>query len=558
MSRIDDVERSIDVSASRRSFLKAGVALAGATALPLSACKATSVPPVAGAGDSPPPFALDETTLADLESALTSGEHTAATLTALYRDRIAAVDRAGPTINSVIELNPEADRIAEELDRERRGGKARGRLHGIPVLIKDNIDTADQMRTSAGSLALADSRAPADAGLVRRLRAAGAVILGKTNLSEWANIRSSRSTSGWSARGGLTRNPYALDRNPCGSSSGTGAAIAANLAAVGVGTETDGSIVCPSHANGLVGIKPTVGLVSRAGIIPISHSQDTAGPMCRTVRDAAVLLTAMAGADGGDPATAASAGRIDTDYARHCDAGGLKGAKIGVLRDLFNAGPQVDRVMEGALAALREAGATLIDPVKLSSLGPLGDAELVVLLTELKAGLGAYFATLGPSSPMKSLADVIAFNRANATHEMPHFGQELFEQAELKGSLTSVEYRRALATCRRLSRVEGLDALFARHGVEALVAPTGGPAWVTDLVNGDHFGGGSSTLCAVAGYPNITVPAGEVSGLPIGLSFMGRAWSEGTLIRLAYAFEQSTKARAAPMFLATVPPRPLA
>jgi amidase len=384
--------------------------------------------------------------------------------------------------------------------------------------------------------------------VVQRLREAGAVILGKTNLSEWANIRSPRSTSGWSARGGLTRNPYALDRNACGSSSGTGAAIAANLAALGVGTETDGSIVCPSTANGLVGLKPTVGLVSRAGIIPISATQDTAGPMCRTVRDAAALLSAMAGIDPRDPATRASAGHVAMDYTTFCDPAGLTGARIGVLRSMFNAGPQVERIMEEALAALKAGGAELVDPVDVPSARQLGDPEFEVLLYELKDGLNAYLATLGPRAPYKTLADVIAFNEQHREQEMPYFGQETFVRAQGKGSLADPAYRRALASCRTLSRDQGLDRVLRAQRLDALVAPTGGPAWVTDLVNGDHFGGGSSTLSAVAGYPAITVPAGHVFGLPVGLTLMGAAWSEGTLIKLAYAYEQATKVRRAPEF----------
>jgi amidase len=404
------------------------------------------------------------------------------------------------------------------------------------------------MKTSAGSLALAESIAPMDAGIVKRMREAGLVIIGKANLSEWANIRSPRSTSGWSGRGGLVKNPYALDRNACGSSAGTGAAVAANLATLGVGTETDGSIVCPSNANGLVGIKPTVGLVSRSGIIPISHSQDTAGPMCRTVRDAALLLTAMAGVDERDAATGASAGHVDGNYERHCDRAGLQGARIGVVRQLFNAGPHVARVMDEALAALKAAGATLVDPVEVPNLDTLGDPEFDVLLTEFKAGLNAYLATLGAGAPVKTLADVIRFNEANREREMPYFGQEAFERAEAKGPLTSPEYVRALATCRRLSREQGMDRVLGTHRLDALVAPTGGPAWVTDLVNGDHFGGGSSTLCAVSGYPAITVPAGQVFGLPVGITFMGPAWSEAVLIRYAYAYEQATMARKPPTF----------
>ena len=546
---------SLQPGIDRRDFIRRGIAASAA----LSATTALSC---AGAGEGEPriaesqakgpaAFELDETTVSALQEGMASGRYTAQQLTELYLARISAVDKAGPTINSVIEVNPGALEIAAGLDEARKAGQVRGPLHGIPVLIKDNIDTQDLMKTSAGSLALADSIAPQDAGLVKRLRDAGAVILGKTNLSEWANIRSPRSTSGWSGRGGLTRNPFALDRNACGSSSGTGAAIAANLAALGVGTETDGSILCPSNANGLVGIKPTVGLVSRSGIIPISHTQDTAGPMCRTVRDAAALLSVLAGVDPRDGATAAAAGHIESDYTSFCDPAGLRNARIGVLRSMFNAGPQVDRVMEEVLSALKAAGATLVDPVAIPSADELGDPEFEVLLFELKADLNAYLSTLGPRAPYKTLADIIAFNEQNREREMPYFGQETFVRAQGKGPLSDPAYRKALAACRSLSRDRGLDRALGTHRLDALVAPTGGPAWMTDLVNGDHFGGGSSTLCAVAGYPSITVPAGQVFGLPVGVSFMGGAWSEGPLIRLAYAFEQATKARRAPSFAAS-------
>lgn len=501
-------------------------------------------------------FPLSEATVEELAGGMQAGRFTAEGLARDYLARIQAIDRTGPSVNSVIEVNPDALAIAARLDAERAAGTVRGPLHGIPILIKDNIDTADAMRTSAGTLVLATSRAPTDAGLVTRLREAGLVILGKTNLSEWANWRSTRSISGWSARGGLTRNPYALDRNACGSSSGTGAAIAANLAAVGIGTETDGSIVCPANANGLVGIKPTVGLVSRAGIIPISSSQDTAGPMCRTVRDAAALLSVMAGVDPRDPATAASAGHVAADYTTFCDADGLRGARIGVVRQLFNAGPAVDRIMEGALAAMRAAGAVLVDPVTVSTLGRFEAAEYEVLLYESRAGIEAYLATLPGDGMPRTLADVMRFNEAHRAESMPYFGQEILAQAAAKGTLASPAYRRALATSQRLTRAEGIDRVMRTHRLDALVAPTGGPAWLTDLVNGDHFGGGSSSLAAVAGYPSVTVPAGQVFGLPVGLSFMARAWEEGPLVRLAYAFERVTRARRAPRFLATADLRP--
>lgn len=541
-------------SPARRSFLKQGLAVgAGAAAAPLlSGCGTTKQEPAAPAGV--PAFALEEATVADLQAKMQSGELTSARITELYLERIAAVDRGGPRINSVLVTNPDAMSLAASADTERKAGKVRGPLHGIPVLLKDNIDTADGMKTTAGSLALKDSTAVRDAGIVQRLRDAGAVILGKVNLSEWANIRSNRSTSGWSAVGGLTRNPYVLDRNACGSSAGTGASISANLACVGIGTETDGSIVCPSNANGLVGIKPTVGLVSRSGIVPISHTQDTAGPMCRTVKDAAALLSVIAGADPRDAATSASTGHVLADYTTACDASALKGARIGVVRQLFNAGPQVNEVMKAALATLTAAGAVLVDPVDIPSLGQLGDAEFTVLLHELKADMAAYLATCGPNIPHRTLADLIRFNEANRDTEMRWFGQEVFEMAERTTGLDAPAYTAALAKCQRLTRAEGMDRVLASYKVDALLAPTGGPAWVTDLVNGDHFGGGSSQLCAVSGYPAITVPAGEIAGLPVGLTLMGPAWSEARLIGYAYAFEQARGPRRPPTFQPTVAP----
>lgn len=536
----------------RRQFVRHGLAIGGvAVAARLPGAEPGAPVQPAALVEQPPAFPLEEITVAELQGAMAGGRLSSEQVTRLYLERIYAVDRAGPSVRSVIELNPDAIAIARALDAERAAGKVRGPMHGIPVLIKDNIDTADRMQTTAGSLAMVGSPAPHDAGLVTRLREAGLVILGKTNLSEWANWRSTRSTSGWSGRGGLTRNPYALDRNACGSSSGTGAAIAANLAAVGVGTETDGSIVCPSSANGLVGIKPTVGLVSRSGIIPISHSQDTAGPMCRTVRDAAALLSVMAGGDARDEATSASAGHVAADYTTFCDAAGLRGARIGVVRQLFNAGPAVARVMEAALAAMREAGAVLVDPVALPTLGSFEAAEFDVLLHESRAGIDAYLATRAGTVSPRTLADVIRFNDQHAAESMPYFGQEILLQAQEKGPLTSAAYRRALATCRRQARERGIERALRVHRLDALVAPTGGPAWLTDLVNGDHFGGGSSSLAAVSGFPSITVPAGRVFGLPVGLSFMAGAWEEGKLVRLGHAFEQAVRARRPPRFLAT-------
>jgi amidase len=424
-------------------------------------------------------------------------------------------------------------------------------LHGIPVLIKDNIATGDRMKTTAGSLALADAPAPRDAFVAKRLRDAGAIILGKTNLSEWANFRSTHSVSGWSGRGGQCRNPYALDRNPCGSSSGTGAAIAANLAAVGVGSETDGSIVCPSSANSLVGIKPTLGLVSRSGIIPIAHSQDTAGPMARSVADAAALLGVMAGSDPADAATADAGAQGQTDYMKFLDPNGLKEARIGVARAKvsgYSAG--ADKLFEAAVAVLKQAGAVIVDPADIPHLGEYDDAEFTVLLYEFKADLNTYLAGLG-ATPPKTLADLITFNDQNRDRELPYFGQEIFTMAQEKGPLTDDAYMEALLHCRRLSRAEGLDAVFAKEKLDALVAPTGSPPWTTDLVNGDHFLGASSTPAAVSGYPSITVPVGYVHGLPVGMSFIGKAWSEPTLIKLAFAYEQAAKPRRPPRFLPT-------
>lgn len=526
------------------------VALTGCRPTPPTQEAPAAEPPVATSG--PAAFELAELTIAELGERMRAGTLTSRRITALYLERIVAIDDSGPALNAVIEVNPEALSLAEALDAERAAGKVRGPLHGIPVLLKDNIDTGDKMRTSAGSLALADHVAARDAPVVARLREAGAVILGKTNLSEWANFRSNYSSSGWSSRGGQTRNPYALDRNPCGSSSGTGAAITANLAAVGIGTETDGSIVCPASANGLVGVKPTVGLVSRTGIIPISASQDTAGPMARTVADAAMLLAAMRGIDAADPATQAAAPHLSTDFTAALDSGALKGKRIGVMRKHFGFNPAVDRVVEQAIASLRAQGAEIVDPADLPTHGRFGDAEFTVLLYEFKAGLNAYLATTGTAVPVKSLTDLIAFNEREALRTMPWFGQELLFEANAKGNLTTDEYRTAAATAKRLAGRDGIDAALRRDRLDALVAPTGGPAWLTDLVTGDHFGGGSSGPAAVAGYPAITVPAGHVHGLPVGLTFVGAAWSEPKLLGMAYAFEQATRARRPPAFAAAV------
>jgi amidase len=499
-----------------------------------------------------PPFEFDEITIADLQDGMKSGKYSARSIAAKYLARIGQIDKQGPALNSVIEINPDALSIAEALDKERKEKGPRGPLHGIPVLIKDNIDTADRMMTTAGSLALVGSKPPKDATVAQKLRDAGAVILCKTNLSEWANIRSDHSTSGWSGRGGQTKNPYSLDRNPCGSSSGSGAGVSANLGAAAIGTETDGSIVCPSSTNGVVGIKPTVGLVSRTGIIPISHTQDGAGPMCRTVRDAATVLGVLTGLDAEDAATSDSRERAYTDYTQFLKADGLRGARIGVVRKTFGRHASVDKIMESALEAMKQQGAILVDPAPIESAGKFGESEFTVLLYELKADLNAYLARLGPDAPVKTLQDVIDFNERNREKEMPFFGQDTFVKAQEKGPLTTQEYLDAVQKNHQLARKEGIDATMDKNNLDALVAPTGGPAWLTDHVDGDSFGGGSSSAAAVAGYPNITVPAGFVFGLPVGISFFGRAWSEPLLIRLAYAFEQTTKVRQAPRFLPRV------
>lgn len=539
---------STEDSMVRRDFLAASAI--AATALIAKRSAATPAPEHNAA---PAPFAFAELSVATLQSRMAKGTLTSRALTSAYLARIAEVDRRGPALHSVIEINPDALTIAAAMDAERAKGLVRGPLHGIPVLIKDNIDTADKMQTTAGSLALVGSPAPRDAFVAARLRAAGAVILGKTNLSEWANFRSTRSTSGWSGRGGQTRHPYVLDRNPCGSSSGTGAAIAANLAAIGIGTETDGSIICPSSICGLVGIKPTVGLVSRSGIIPISVTQDTAGPMTRTVADAAAVLTAIAGEDSRDSATAIGAKRVAIDYTTVLDVKALNGARIGVARNMAGFHPLVDAAFERALGALRAAGATLVDPADVPTVNKTDDAETDVLLYEFKDGINAYLASRGVTSRMKTLEDLIAFNRSNARHEMPWFGQEQFEKAQAKGPLTDARYRDALELCRRLSRAEGIDAVLSKHNVEAIVAPSNGPTWPTDLVNGDRYTGGNSSVAAVAGYPSITVPMGFAGALPVGLSFIGGAWTEARLIAMAFAFEQATHSRREPQFLLTAP-----
>ncbi len=531
----------------RRTFLHSTAAASALTLVNLaSPAKLQSAR--ASTDSSPADFELDEVSITDLQRHMQSGRYSAHSLVEKYVNRIHEIDKAGPALNSIIELNPDAESIAANLDRERKDKGARGPLHGIPILIKDNIDTADRMMTTAGSLALVGSKPSQDAFVVKRLREAGAVILGKTNLSEWANFRSNHSSSGWSGRGGQTRNPYAVDRNPCGSSSGSGVAVSANLCAAAIGTETDGSVVCPSSANSLVGIKPTVGLISRAGIIPIAHSQDTAGPMARTVSDAVILLGILTSQDPRDPATAESRGKALSDYTKFLDKDGLKGMRLGVARKYFGFNDQVDKLMSERLEDLKRLGAILVDPADIPTSGKFDASELEVLLYEFKADLNKYLAGLG-TSPVRSLKEVIDFNEKNRDKEMPYFGQDLFIKAQAKGPLTSQQYIQALKKNHLLTRTQGIDFVMKQHRLDALIAPTGGPAWPTDLVNGDHFTGGYSSASAVAGYPHITVPAGYVFGMPVGMSFFADAYSEPMLIKMAYAFEQGTKARKPPKFL---------
>ncbi len=541
----------------RRAFVATGLALAAAP--PLSAgAPHTDAPPTRRPDPAAAPqdgFELAELTLAELQEGLRAGRWTSRALVERYLARIDEVDRRGPSLGAILERNPEALDLADQSDQERRARAPRGPLHGIPVLIKDNIDTHDRMHTSAGSLALAGSIAPRDSGVAERLRAAGAVILGKTNLSEWANYRGRRSISGWSGRGGQCRNPYVLDRTPSGSSSGSAAGVAANLCAVAVGTETDGSITSPASICGIVGIKPTVGLVSRAGIIPISHSQDTAGPMARCVADAAALLGALAGADPRDAATRAAA-RYAADYTRSLDVDGLRGLRLGVARKRYTGSHRaVDALFEAALAVLRERGAVLVDPVDLTTEDKLGDAENLVLSFEFKADLNAYLASLGPDAPVKTLADVIAFNDAHRDQELQFFGQETMVRSQARGTLRAPQYTGARVRCRRSARTDGIDFVMARHRLDAIICPTSTPARAVDFVNGDGGGGADCTTpAAVAGYPHLTVPMGYVMGLPVGLSFFGRAWSEAVLIKAAYGYEQATKLRRPPRFTPTVWP----
>ncbi|MFZ0430658.1 MAG: amidase [Acidobacteriota bacterium] len=534
---------------NRRDFILAGSVAGGLAAM--SACSVNQ-PGQSGESVSGAPFELEEMDIQALQQAMEGGRLSSEEITRLYLDRIEALDRQGPTLRCIIETNPQALEIARALDQERREKGSRGPLHGIPVVLKDNIDTSDRMTTTAGSYALEGSIPAQDAFMAGRLRQAGAVLLAKANLSEWANFRSERSSSGWSGRGGQCRNPYYLDRNPCGSSSGSAVATSANLCAAAIGTETNGSIVCPSNANGVVGLKPTVGLVSRSGIIPISHSQDTAGPITRTVADAALMLGLLTGVDPSDPATAESAAHVLPDYRTALDPKALAGARIGVVRKFFGFDDRVDALMEQALETMKRLGAEIVDPAEIPTFGKYGRPSYEVLLYEFKADLNAYLARLGDRAPVKSLEEVIRFNEEHAETEMPFFGQEIFIESQAKGPLTDPEYLSALESARSLAGPQGIDKIMDEQRLDALVAPTGGPAWTTDLVNGDHFSGGSSSPAAIAGYPNISLPAGFIHGLPVGISFFGRAWSEARLIGLAYAFEQESHVRRPPRMLASI------
>ncbi len=538
----------------RRDFLKTTAAGGAALSTGFACAPTPGGAPEAGSGQQAiPPFEFDEVTVADLQRMMESGEHSARSITEAYLARIEALDRQGPELRSMIEINPDALEIADGLDAERQAGEVRGPLHGIPVALKDNLDTHDRMTTTAGSLALEGSIPPQDSFVAERLRAAGAILLGKLNMSEWAYFRGERATSGWSARGGQCRNPYALDRNPCGSSSGSGVAASANLCALTVGTETGGSIMCPSSSNGVVGIKPTVGLWSRSGIIPISHSQDTAGPMTRTVADAAILLGGAVGVDPRDEATARSDGNFHSDYAQFLDPAGLEGARIGVARSFTGFDPRITALFEDAILAMRDAGAVVVDPANLAQSAWNDELPLLVLEYEFKADLNAYLATLGDAAPVRTLEEIIAFNEENAELEMPHFGQQRMIAAQARGPLTDQAYLDAVRTIQRGNREDGIDALMDEHELDAIVAPTRDLPWITDHIKGDRLDGGSSAgPAAIAGYPDISVPMGFVSGLPVGVSFFGRAWSEPTLIRIAYAFEQATQHRRAPSFEATL------
>jgi amidase len=532
----------------RRTFFTSTVL--GSAALSLGAVSSCVFPVKEQSGTSVnlADFELNEATISMLQKAMISGEMTALKICRMYLDRIQKVD---PYLKSVIEINPEAEQIAEMLDKGRKAGKIRGALHGIPVLIKDNIDTGDKMQTTAGSLALSGNIAQEDAPIVKKLRNAGAVLLGKTNLSEWANFRSEMSSSGWSGRGGQVRNPYCLDRSPCGSSSGTGAAISANLCAIGIGTETNGSVVCPSGVNGIVGIKPTLGLWNGKGIIPIAHSQDTAGPMCRSVEDAAVLLGALASGENSLLPDRTSQEASFIDYTRFLDLNGLSSIRLGIFREASGFHPQVDELFNQAVETMKSIGAVMVDPVRFEGRKNMGESSYQVLLYEFKADLNKYLAG-HPMAPVKSLEEIIALNESEKDKEMPWFGQDIFKLAQAKGDLTSAEYQKALADSKRLAQAEGIDKVMKENNLDAIIAPTNGPAWTIDWINGDHFSGSSSSYPAIAGYPNITVPMGYVQGLPVGISFFGKAWSEPVLIKIAFAFEQATKHRKAPGFAGTL------
>ncbi len=531
----------------RRTFFKT-TALSGSAVALAGVAACTSQQPIEPAKPDFSTFDLNEITVDELQQKMASGEISAESLSQKYLDRIALVD---PVLKSVIEINPDAIAIARQLDEERKAGKVRGSLHGIPVLIKDNIDTFDKMQTTAGSLALEGNIANIDAFIVKKLRDAGAVLLGKTNLSEWANFRSSTSSSGWSGRGGQVRNPFYLDRSPCGSSSGTAAAISANLCAIGIGTETNGSIVCPSGINGVVGIKPTLGLWSRRGIIPIAHSQDTAGPVARTVKDAAILLGALSAFDPTDAETHLKNGEIFNDYTQFLNANGLSGKRIGIVAEMTGFNTKVDELFKQAADILKAKGAEIVDELNFENLRKADELSSQVLLYEFKADLNKYLEE-HPGVPVKSMAEIIEFNVQNADKEMPWFAQEIFEQAQAKGDLTSDEYLKTLEQSKRFAGKEGIDAVMEKHNLDALIAPTNGPSWTIDWVNGDHFSRGSSSPAAISGYPNITVPMGFVHGLPVGISFFGHAWSEPVLLKMSYAFEQATKHRKAPGFSETL------
>lgn len=531
----------------RRTFISATALTGSAFAMSgLAGCSGTGRKPEQSTGkNNPAEFDLNEISAAGLSEKMSSGELTAEDVCRKYLARIEQVD---PLLRSVMEINPDALDIARKLDEERKAGQLRGPLHGIPVMIKDNIDTGDKMQTTAGSLALEGHYAGKDAPIINRLREAGALLLGKTNLSEWANFRSNNSSSGWSGRGGQVRNPFCLDRSPCGSSSGTGAAVSANLCSIGIGTETNGSIVCPSGVNGLVGIKPTLGLWSRRGIIPIAHSQDTAGPMARTVADAALLLGALAGFDPDDAGTHIEKGQIYGDYLQFLDPDGLKGARIGIAREMLGFNALVDELFNQAVEVLKSKGAIIIDNVSFEKRRNWGSPSYQVLLYEFKSDLNRYLGE-HPSAPVKSLEEIIEFNKLNAGREMPWFGQEIFESAQAKGDLTEKEYLQALSDSKKFTQAEGIDAVMHHHQLDAIIAGTNGPAWNIDWVNGDHFSGSSSSPAAISGYPNICVPMGYVHGLPVGISFFGKAWSEPTLLRMAYAYEQATHHRKSPGFI---------